>query len=77
MDRKCCYIGKRKKRSRRTVRPLTTALILLRAKQLNLCLEELNLITVGDVIDMLTEQSNDHAEWDYEATQEDIDKFFG
>jgi len=52
-------------------------LILLRAKQLNLNLEELNLITIGDVMDMLTEQNNDHAQYDYEATQEDIDKFFG
>ncbi len=50
---------------------------MLRAKQLNLSLEELNLLTVGEVIDMLTEQSNDSYKWPYEATQDDINKFFG
>lgn len=77
MGRQPYYFGKGKKLKRRTARPLSTALILLRAKQLNLNLEELNLLTVGEVIDMLTEQSNDSYDWPYEATQDDIKKFFG
>jgi hypothetical protein len=52
-------------------------LILLRAKQLGLSLEELNLLSTGDVMDMLTEQNNDSYKYPYEATQEDIDSFFG
>ena len=42
---------------------------------MNLTFEELNILSVGEVIDMLTEQANDHAEWDYIATQDDIKKF--
>lgn len=52
-------------------------MILLRAKQMNLSFEELSILTIGDVIDMLAEQANDHVEWDYVATQDDIKKFFG
>ena len=33
--------------------------------------------TVGMVLDMLVEQSNDHEEYNYIATQEDIDAFLG
>ena len=56
---------------------MSTALILLRAKQLNIGFEELEYLTVGDVIDMLTEQANDSYKWPYKATQSDIDKLFG
>lgn len=56
---------------------MSTALILLRAKQLNIGFEELEYLTVGDVIDMLTEQGNDSYKWPYKATQADIDKLFG
>lgn len=48
---------------------------MLRAKQLNLTLEELDVITVGDVFDMLAEQSNDSYEYPKMATQEDINRF--
>lgn len=36
-----------------------------------------NEYTIGMVLDMLTEKSNDGEEYDYIATQEDIDAFLG
>ena len=36
----------------------------------------LDLLPVGAVYDMLTEQDNDQCEWPIKATQEDIDRFF-
>lgn len=55
---------------------MTTALILLRAKQLNMNFDELALISTGELIDMLTEQANDQCNWPIKATQSDIDKLF-
>lgn len=56
---------------------MTTALILLRAKQLNLTFNELNLITIGELLDMMTEQANDSYKYPVKGNQEDIDRFFG
>lgn len=53
---------------------MTTALITLRAKQAGFNLEELNLITLGFLYEILTEMGNDHYDYPYEATQEDMDK---
>lgn len=77
MDCKSRYDSQVKKRRRRTTRELTTPLLMLRAKQMNLTLDELNLLNTGDVIDMLTEQGNDSFKYPYKATQADIDKLFG
>lgn len=46
---------------------------MLRIKELGLSFTELEYITVGDVLDMLIERGNDNEEWDYKATQKDID----
>ena len=59
---------------RPTVRPLTVALLMLRAKELNLSFDELEILTIGDIFDMAVEKLNDQEEWDYIATQADIDK---
>lgn len=48
---------------------------MLRAKQLNLTLEELDVITVGDVFDMLAEQGNDSYDYPKMATQDDINRY--
>ena len=56
---------------------MTTALVLLRAKQLNLTFEELNMISAGDQLDMMTEQSNDSYKYPVKGNQEDIDRIFG
>ena len=50
--------------------------MLLRAKQLNLTLDELDVLTVGEVFDLITESSNDHFEYPEQATQEDINRIF-
>lgn len=50
---------------------------MLRCVQLGLSLEMLEVITMGDVYDMLTEQANDQEEYPIKATQEDISAFFG
>jgi len=47
---------------------------MLRAKNLGLSLEELCYLTIGEIVDMCIEQGNDHEEWEYKPTQEDIDK---
>lgn len=48
---------------------------MLRAFQLGLSLDQLDEFTEGDIINLLIEQSNDYAKYDYIATQDDIDKF--
>ena len=55
----------------------TTALYILRAKQVGLSLEELNMMNFGFVMDILTELDNDRFDYPYKATQADIDRFFG
>lgn len=54
---------------------MTTPLFMLRCLQVGLSLEELDLIEIGLVNDMFVEMSNDHAKWDYKATQADFDRF--
>lgn len=57
---------------------MTTALFLLRAAQLGISIQDLDLLTVGMVFDMVTEKINDtEGEYARVATQEDIDNWFG
>lgn len=55
---------------------MTTALIMLRAKQMGLSLPELGLMSFGFLMDMLTELSNDSYDYPIKATQADIEHFF-
>lgn len=64
-----------KKVNRATTREYTIGLYMLRVKQLGLSFLELDMITAGDVTDMIIEQSNDDYEYPYKATQADIDRF--
>ena len=66
---------RRKKRSRPLDRPMTTPLFMLRAVQLGISIADLDLLTIGLVIDMYTESANDHQDYDEMATQEDMDRF--
>lgn len=50
---------------------------MLRCAELNLTDEALAGMTMGMVYDMLIEQGNDHEEYPYKATQEDIYRYFG
>ena len=54
---------------------MTTALFLLRCKEIGLTLQELDQLSTGLVFDIFTERGNDSAEYDYIATQEDFDRF--
>ncbi len=50
---------------------------MLRCAELNLAREDLDEMTMGMVYDMLIEQGNDHEKYNYKATQDDINNFFG
>lgn len=58
-----------------TDRELTTAMFLLRCKDLGLSIQELSSITVGMVFDMLIEKSNDSFTYDVQATVSDVNNF--
>lgn len=48
---------------------------MLRCFQVGLRMSDLEQLNYGDVMDMITEQINDDAEYSPVATQEDYDKF--
>lgn len=54
---------------------MTTALFMLRCKEIGLTFPETENITIGMVFDMLTERQNDEYKYPQKATQEDFDKF--
>ena len=60
---------------RATDRDLTTALYILRAVQVGLHVNDLDALDMGDVMDIITESSNDGAEYKQVATQADFDRF--
>jgi len=64
----------RKKKLRKTERPMTTALFMLRCVQLGLDIADLDLLTIGLVNDMFNESSRDKIEWREEANQTDMDR---
>ena len=64
-----------KKKLKKTEREWTAALFLLRAVQLGLTMKDLNEVTVGMVLDMYVEMSNDHFKYAELATQEDMNNF--
>ena len=65
----------RKKKLRPSTREKNTAVFLLRAVQLGISLSDLDLLTIGMVNDMYTEQLNDEVKYPIKATQEDFDRF--
>ncbi|MDO4285230.1 MAG: hypothetical protein Q4C60_07810 [Eubacteriales bacterium] len=54
---------------------MTTPLFLLRTAQLGIALRDLELMTVGLVMDMFTESQNDGYKYPKVATQKDFDSF--
>lgn len=48
---------------------------MLRAVQLGISLQDLELLTVGMLNDMYAERKNDDLDWPVMATQEDMDKY--
>ena len=64
-----------KKKLKPSSRELNTPLFLLRCCQVGVSIRDLELLTVGMVLDMFTEQQNDEYKYPRMATQEDFDKF--
>ena len=58
-----------------TDRELNTALYMLRAFQMGLTVSDMEQIPMGLILDMITEESNDYADYDRVPTQEDFDAF--
>ena len=54
---------------------MTTPLFLLRSVELGTSIRDLDLLTIGLVLDMWTEKPNDGVKYRRVATQEDFDKF--
>ena len=56
---------------------MTTPLLLLRAVQLGVHISEMELLTIGTILDMYSEMKNDEAPEAYNRmpTQRDFDKF--
>lgn len=54
---------------------MTVGLLMLRAKELGLSLEEICLITEGELTDMLIERNNDNYDYPLAPTQADFDRF--
>ena len=65
-----------KKLNRPLDREYNTAVFLLRCKQIGFSLYELFDLDYGEVQDVIIEGSNDHANYDYKATQTDFDNAF-
>lgn len=59
------------------MREPTAATFMLRCAELGLSDSALQGMTVGMVYDMLIERDNDQHKYNYKATQEDIESFFG
>lgn len=54
---------------------MTTPLFLLRCMEVGISVSDLELLTVGLVLDIWTEKMNDGVNYRRVATQEDFDKF--
>ena len=65
----------RVKKLRATDREMTTPLLLLRCVQLGIHISELDLLTIGTVMDMYTELQRDDEPHDQIASQDDMDRF--
>ena len=55
---------------------MTTALFLLRCTEVGISVRDLDLLTIGLILDMWTEKGNDSFEYRRVAEQEDFDKFY-
>ena len=60
---------------RQTERELTTPLFLLRCMEVGISIPDLDLLTIGLVMDIWTEKGNDGFEYSMVASQEDFDAF--
>ena len=75
MGKQSLHGCERKKKLRKTERELTTPLFLLRCMEVGISIPDLDLLTIGLVLDIWTEKGNDSTSYAYTATQEDFDLF--
>ncbi len=54
---------------------MTTPLFLLRCVELGISIRDLDLLTIGLVLDMWSEKANDNVAYSKVVTQEDFDRF--
>ena len=54
---------------------MNTPLFLLRCIEIGISIRDLDLLTIGMVMDIWTEKANDDVKYQQIATQEDFDKF--
>ena len=54
---------------------MTTPLFLLRCVEVGISIQDLDLLTIGIVLDMWAEKANDDIKYEQAAQQEDFDKF--
>lgn len=54
---------------------MTTPLFLLRCIEIGLSIRDLELMTIGLVLDIWAEKGNDSVKYDVLASQEDFDRF--
>ena len=58
-----------------TTREMPTALFLLRCTEIGISICELDLLTIGMILDMWTEKANDSVKYDKLASQAEFDRF--
>lgn len=54
---------------------MTTPLFILRAVQLGISIRDMDLLTIGLILDMYTENANDREQYPDMATQDDMNQF--
>ena len=54
---------------------MTTALFLLRCVEIGISIRDLDLLTIGMVLDIWTEKGNDGTQYTVHASQGDFDRF--
>ena len=74
MEREHASDFTRKKKDRKSVRKINTALFLLRCIQCGIRISELDYLTVGMVNDIFVDSRNDDYQYPLIATQADIDR---
>lgn len=68
------YIIRRKKKVKKIDRDMNTALFMLRCVQCGVSISDLDLLSIGMILDIFTEQQNDSYEYPIIATKADIDR---
>ena len=56
-------------------RELTTPLFLLRCMEVGISIPDLDLLTIGLIMDVWTEKGNDSTDYAYKVQQSDFDRF--